>query len=145
MGSFELFVTHHAYVVRYTAFHSVSGFDPALGHGLLDLDLGWRLWLAGYRVRSVGAMPPGVVHQVDDVETATATLLTMLASFLDQSSLGSAWSELGQPGRQASRRRPPLPDPDEPCSAVTASCCRWRMPRCGHGRRRCRAWSPCWT
>lgn len=34
------------------AFHDVGGFDPELFAYYDDLDLGWRLWLAGYEVHS---------------------------------------------------------------------------------------------
>ena len=47
-------------MVRHSAFHAVEGFDPAFAV-LTDVDFGWRLWLRGYRVRSAGAAPPGVV------------------------------------------------------------------------------------
>lgn len=57
-GSFDdardvLFGTGSALVVRRSAFDEVGGFDERYFMFFEDVDLGWRLWLAGYRVRYV--------------------------------------------------------------------------------------------
>ena len=92
-GSLELFVTHHAFVVRHSAFHFVSGFDPTLEAPLHDVDLGWRLSVAGYRVRSLGPLPEGLTAAVPDPPAAASTLLVLLAAVLDSTSIGSQWAE----------------------------------------------------
>ena len=46
-----LFGTGSALVVRKAVFDEVGGFDPAYFMFFEDVDLGWRIWLAGYRVR----------------------------------------------------------------------------------------------
>ena len=91
-GDLELFVRRQAFVVRHSAFHFVSGFDPSLTTPLHDLDLGWRLWLAGYRVRAVGPAPGGV-HEVVAGPGLTDDVLLLLGSYLASSSLGPPWSE----------------------------------------------------
>ena len=52
-----LFGTGSALVVRRAAFEAVGGFDERYFMFFEDVDLGWRLWLAGHRVRYV----PGAV------------------------------------------------------------------------------------
>jgi GT2 family glycosyltransferase/glycosyltransferase involved in cell wall biosynthesis len=57
-GSFDeerdvLFGTGSALVVRRSAFTAVGGFDERYFMFFEDVDLGWRLWLAGYSVRYV--------------------------------------------------------------------------------------------
>jgi hypothetical protein len=88
----ELFVQPQAFVVRHSAFHFVSGFDPSLHRALHPLDLGWRLWVAGYRVRSVGPPPSGPYELPDGPEVGSA-FLTVLGSVLATTSLGSPWAE----------------------------------------------------
>ena len=85
-GSFELFVPLGGAVVRHSAFHAVEGFDPGFA-ALVDVDLGWRLWLCGYRVASLGAGGPGSA-------IADATEVPpLLASVLDDSSMvGDRWT-----------------------------------------------------
>jgi len=101
-GDLDLFVTHHAVVVRHSAFHAVSGLDPQLGGDVDDLDLGWRLWLAGFRVRSIGPLPSGLGRPVVDPSATVASLLAMLGAFLDPTSMGGPWTS-GE-GRAAKRR-----------------------------------------
>jgi len=48
-----LFGTGSALVVRRSAFEQVGGFDDRYFMFFEDVDLGWRLWLAGHRVRYV--------------------------------------------------------------------------------------------
>jgi GT2 family glycosyltransferase/glycosyltransferase involved in cell wall biosynthesis len=48
-----LFGTGSALVVRRSAFEAVGGFDERYFMFFEDVDLGWRLWLAGHRVRYV--------------------------------------------------------------------------------------------
>ncbi|WP_299952280.1 glycosyltransferase [uncultured Modestobacter sp.] len=48
-----LFGTGSALVVRRSAFEEVGGFDERYFMFFEDVDLGWRLWLAGHRVRYV--------------------------------------------------------------------------------------------
>jgi len=50
-----LFGTGSALVVRRTAFEIIGGFDESFFMFFEDVDLGWRMWLAGYRVRFVPA------------------------------------------------------------------------------------------
>jgi GT2 family glycosyltransferase/glycosyltransferase involved in cell wall biosynthesis len=54
-----LFGTGSALVVRRSAFEAVGGFDERYFMFFEDVDLGWRLWLAGHRVRYV---PQAVVY-----------------------------------------------------------------------------------
>lgn len=46
-----LFGTGSALVVRRSAFEAVGGFDESFFMFFEDVDLGWRMWVAGYRVR----------------------------------------------------------------------------------------------
>lgn len=46
-----LFGTGSALVARRSVFQELGGFDPAYFMFFEDVDLGWRTWLAGYRVR----------------------------------------------------------------------------------------------
>jgi GT2 family glycosyltransferase/glycosyltransferase involved in cell wall biosynthesis len=48
-----LFGTGSALLVRREAFEEVGGFDERYFMFFEDVDLGWRLWLAGYRIRYV--------------------------------------------------------------------------------------------
>ena len=48
-----LFGTGSALLVRRSAFEQVGGFDERYFMFFEDVDLGWRLWLAGHRVRYV--------------------------------------------------------------------------------------------
>jgi GT2 family glycosyltransferase/glycosyltransferase involved in cell wall biosynthesis len=48
-----LFGTGSALVVRSEVFQTVGGFDPSYFMFFEDVDLGWRLWLLGHRVRYV--------------------------------------------------------------------------------------------
>jgi len=50
-----LFGTGSALLVRRSAFEQVGGFDERYFMFFEDVDLGWRLWLAGHRVRYVPA------------------------------------------------------------------------------------------
>ena len=91
-GSTEIFVPLASAVVRHTAFHAVEGFDPDFDL-LADVDLGWRLWLRGYRVRGTGPAPP---HTEDRVPAAglESAALGLLARVLDDSSLDPVvWRE----------------------------------------------------
>ena len=54
-----LFGTGSALVVRRSAFEAVGCFDESYFMFFEDVDLGWRLWLAGHRVRYV---PTALVH-----------------------------------------------------------------------------------
>ena len=92
-GEVDLFVARSAYVIRHSSFHFVSGFDPSLDTELHALDLGWRLWLAGFRVRSVGPLPADLSADVADTPELPSAFLTVLASVLDRSSMGTAWTE----------------------------------------------------
>lgn len=88
-GAVELFVPTEAVVARHSAFHAVAGFDATRSGGLHGLDLGWRMWLAGYRVRSVGPSPhPVPVH---DPEGAAASLRDGLAAYLEPGSFTGPW------------------------------------------------------
>lgn len=49
-SSEQLFACGGNMIVRKRAFFEVGGFDPAYFAYLEDVDLGWRLWSAGYRV-----------------------------------------------------------------------------------------------
>ena len=106
-GTPELFAARPAFVVRHSAFHFVSGYDPDLDPALHDVDLGWRLWLAGYRVRSAGPSPDGVDVELRDPERAIGSFPAMLASHLSSTSFGEPWStpEAKQAQRQAAGRR----------------------------------------
>lgn len=54
-----LFASGAAMLIRRAVFLSVGGFDPDYFAYYEDVDLGWRLWLAGHRVVHV---PSAVVH-----------------------------------------------------------------------------------
>ena len=105
-GALELFVPFGGAVVRHSAFHAVEGFDPAFAV-LTDVDFGWRLWLRGYRVRSAGAAPPGVVTAAAPADELEAATRSMLARVLDDTSLvGDAWSSpTGTAARRAAAGR----------------------------------------
>ncbi len=40
-------------MVRRSILNTIGGFDQVLGHKVDDLDLGWRIWLTGYRSVSI--------------------------------------------------------------------------------------------
>ncbi|MFN2608178.1 MAG: glycosyltransferase [Acidimicrobiales bacterium] len=50
-----LWASADAMVLRTPAFGEAGGFDPSFEGPLDDLDLGWRLWIAGHRVAEVAA------------------------------------------------------------------------------------------
>jgi glycosyltransferase involved in cell wall biosynthesis len=98
-GQLELFVPLATAVVRHSAFHAVEGFDPAFGE-LTDVDLGWRVWLRGFRVCSTGpAADPSSAPPVP--ANADAATRHLLARVLDDSSFDERWH--GAPA-SASRR-----------------------------------------
>lgn len=93
-GSFELFVPLSACVVRHSAFHALGGFDVAVAGDLEALDIGWRMWLAGYRVRSADPAPPGAAGLTAPAAALTSATALILASVLDDTSLGAdAWAD----------------------------------------------------
>jgi glycosyltransferase involved in cell wall biosynthesis len=106
-GELELFVCRDAFVVRHSAFHFVSGLDPELGPEVFDIDLGWRLWLAGYRVRSVGQLPAGLSAEPADPDVLADAFPRLLARYLDGTSLGDVWRspEGKRAQREAAGRR----------------------------------------
>jgi GT2 family glycosyltransferase/glycosyltransferase involved in cell wall biosynthesis len=61
-----LFASGTAMVIRTDVYREVGGFDDRFGHYFEDVDLGWRLWVLGHRVRYV---PTSLVYQQRD-ETA---------------------------------------------------------------------------
>src|SRR5262249_29908364 len=52
-----LFASGAAMVARAATFREVGGFDERYFLFFEDVDLGWRLWLLGYRVRYLPASP----------------------------------------------------------------------------------------
>jgi glycosyltransferase involved in cell wall biosynthesis len=93
-GSFELFVPGAALVVRHRAFHAIGGFDQAVDGEVEALDLGWRMWLAGYRVRAVGPGPAGIARLHESEDRLRRGVAVVLASVLDDTSLVPAdWAE----------------------------------------------------
>ena len=92
-GALELFVPLSACVVRHSAFHALGGFDADLPPLVEALDLGWRMWLGGYRVRSVGSPPPAPASALDPDQLRTGVAL-VLASVLDDTSIEpDAWAD----------------------------------------------------
>jgi GT2 family glycosyltransferase/glycosyltransferase involved in cell wall biosynthesis len=57
-----LFASHAAMVVRASTFREVGGFDERYFSIFEDVDLGWRYWLHGYRVRFA---PASVAYHPD--------------------------------------------------------------------------------
>jgi glycosyltransferase involved in cell wall biosynthesis len=75
-----LFASEAASLVEAKAFDWAGGFDPDLAAGVAAADLGWRLWLHGFRVRYD---PHALAHDAgpgEDVSTPAARLsaLSML-------------------------------------------------------------------
>ena len=95
-GSLELFAPTEACVVRHSAFHAVGGFHAAVAASLEAVDLGWRMWMSGYRVRTLGpppSPPAAPAGGAPDLQGATAA---MLAALLDDTSFDTeAWSGSG--------------------------------------------------
>jgi glycosyltransferase involved in cell wall biosynthesis len=93
-GGFDLFVSADGCVLRHDAFYAIGGFDHATAGPLAAFDMGWRLWLAGYRVRSSGPSPSaGSLVGVPEAELRTGTA-GVLAAVLDDTSFDpGAWSE----------------------------------------------------
>ena len=93
-GTFELFVPLDACVVRHSAFHALGGFDADVDPVLEGLDFGWRMWLGGYRVRSVGGSPAGGVAAAGDPDDLRRATAFVLASVLDDASMSATtWAE----------------------------------------------------
>ncbi|MFP5257260.1 MAG: glycosyltransferase [Acidimicrobiia bacterium] len=107
-GELEPFVVGNGCVTRHSSFHAISGFDVALGAGLEDLDLGWRTWLAGWRVRGLGSAPAEVVWGLGEGPDLAERTRRMLAAVLDRTSMGDAWAgpEARQAMQQAAGKRP---------------------------------------
>ena len=107
-GAFELFVPLSACVIRHRAFHRLGGFDARVPAVVEGLDLGWRMWLGGYRVRGMGA-PPHAPATLGDPDQLRAGVALVLASVLEVPSLeGAGWNDTryGQARRAAMTRRP---------------------------------------
>ncbi|MGV3759081.1 MAG: hypothetical protein ACO1PW_05990, partial [Actinomycetota bacterium] len=100
-GTLVPFVVGNGCVVRHSAFHAVGGFDAGLGSGLDDLDLGWRIWLAGWRVRSLGPAPEHLSWELHDGLDLEERIRRMLAVLLDATSLGDVWAS--PDGRRAAQ------------------------------------------
>ncbi|MGK2946965.1 MAG: glycosyltransferase [Acidimicrobiales bacterium] len=94
-GTLELFTPLSLCVLRHSAFHAVAGLHPDLTGPIAAVDLGWRLWLAGYRVRSIGPAPASLMVGGDaPAEAHTDEMLSVLATMLDDTSLEpAAWTE----------------------------------------------------
>ena len=76
---------------------------------LEDVDLGWRMWLAGYRVRSVGAGAAGRRHRRPrPAEALRAAHPLVLASVLDDTSLDAGLVRR-RPARPRAGRPPAAP------------------------------------
>jgi GT2 family glycosyltransferase/glycosyltransferase involved in cell wall biosynthesis len=58
-----LFASGTAMVIRTDVYREVGGFDDRFGHFFEDVDLGWRLWVLGHRVRYV---PTSLVYHGRD-------------------------------------------------------------------------------
>ena len=109
-GAFELFVPLSACVIRHRAFHGLGGFDARVPAVVEGLDLGWRMWLGGYRVRGMGP-PPHAPASLGDPDQLRAGVALVLASVLDDASLEAAeWTEsrYGEARRTGMVRRPLL-------------------------------------
>jgi GT2 family glycosyltransferase/glycosyltransferase involved in cell wall biosynthesis len=59
----QLFASGTAMVTRTEVYREVGGLDDRFGRSFADVDLGWRLWVLGYRVRYV---PASLVHHRRD-------------------------------------------------------------------------------
>lgn len=93
-GDLELFVPLAACVVRHSAFHALGGFDAIVEGAMEDVDLGWRMWLGGYRVRSLGPAPAGVAARRESPDALRHATALVLASLLDDTSIAPGpWAE----------------------------------------------------
>ncbi len=99
-----LFPAEAAMIVDAKTFRFVGGFDAELVPGLEFADLGWRLWLRGFRVRyEPSSVVVGRAWRDDDPATRTLASLSMIYKNYDDRRLGSilAASLLAATGRDA--------------------------------------------
>ena len=94
-----LYASLDAMVVKAEVFQKIGGFDERYGRGGEDVDLGWRLWLAGHRVR---ILPDTVVIEAgrdraarpdggDGGRSGRNALFTIYKNY-DEASLGTAFA-----------------------------------------------------
>jgi glycosyltransferase involved in cell wall biosynthesis len=94
-GTLELFTPLTLCVARHRAFHAVEGLPLDVVGPMAAVDLGWRIWLAGYRVRSTGPRPASTTPPIERSGTDLASdTLTLLATVLDDTSIEpSLWAD----------------------------------------------------
>ncbi|MGQ0833288.1 MAG: glycosyltransferase [Microthrixaceae bacterium] len=89
----ELAVSGHLLLARADAVRDVGGFTPALDGVLDDLELCWRFWAAGHRVRSIAAGAWRLRGEDADEPARRRSLLRALATVLEPGDLAdAAWS-----------------------------------------------------
>ncbi len=84
-GSDLLFACGGSMLVGRDVFLELGGFDPAYFAFFEDVDLGWRLWLSGYKVRLAGGSR--VLHRHH--ATASASPLHRLAVLYERNALST--------------------------------------------------------
>jgi GT2 family glycosyltransferase len=93
-----LFASGAAMVIRAEVFRRVGGFDERYFMFFEDVDLGWRLWLLGYRVRYV----PGSIAYHRHHATAAR-----FGAWREHYLLAPGGAAAGRPARDRARRRRP--------------------------------------
>jgi glycosyltransferase involved in cell wall biosynthesis len=74
-----LFPSEQAFFVDTKALRWIGGFDTNLDSGVEHVDLGWRLWISGFRARLLGG---SIVRLVGEAQPATPNPATMLGMAL---------------------------------------------------------------
>lgn len=91
-GRKVLFPSASAFVVDARAFRFVGGFDPDVASGVEHADLGWRLWVAGFVVRS---SPSSRVQRMSDAPEAPPIELGALGTLVKNLDDGNLRTLLG--------------------------------------------------
>ncbi len=122
-----LFPSESAMLVETPAFHWAGGFDPEHASGVEAADLGWRLWLHGFRVRyepAAVACDAGPVEDISDPEARLGALGMLFKNYgsesLDAALTGALLLDAGREASIVERFLATLPALSDRRSTVQA-------------------------